>query len=93
MALPDRYNFENLVNEAEGIVLDELERQLGSRIDEVSEDEILDMAAYALNHIHPRYRVNLLGRLYARNADETYQSEVEDVVTESILKVRPQDER
>lgn len=85
MALQDKYNFEDLVNEAERIVLDELERQL---TDDPGQDEILDMAAYALNNIRPRYRVNLLGRLYTRSTDESYQQDVESAVREAILKVR-----
>lgn len=93
MALQDRYNFEDLVNEAERIVLDELEVQLAGELDSVTEDEILDMAAYALNNIHPRYRVNLLGRLYARSTSESYQSEVTNAVAEAISKVRTNDQR
>jgi competence protein ComFB len=88
MALQDRYNFDDLVNEAERIVLNELERQLGDGIEAVSEDEILDMAAYALNSVRPRYRVNLLGRLYARSTDSEYEAEVQDAVAEAVSKVR-----
>ena len=89
MALADRYNFEDLVNEAEHLVLDELERQLNEQQLEpqLSEDVILDMAAYALNHVSPLYRVNLLGRLYAQNVPEEYRAEIAAAVDASIRKI------
>lgn len=89
MALADRYNFEDLVNEAERLVLEELERQLIERgsLEGLSEDLVLDMAAYALNHVRPVYRVNLLGRLYARNVGEDYRAELSSSVSEAIDKV------
>ncbi|MFW5684949.1 MAG: late competence development ComFB family protein [Spirochaetota bacterium] len=88
MALADRYNLEDLVNEAERLVLDELDRQLDARGDEdLEEDLILDMAAYALNHVTPLYRVNLLGRLYAQNVPEEYRREVAEAVEAAVSKV------
>lgn len=89
MALVDRYNFEDLVNEAERLVLDELERQLGERGLEAQlrEDLILDMAAYALNHVSPLYRVNLLGRLYAQNVPEAYRAEIAAAVDAAVRKI------
>lgn len=89
MALADRYNFEDLVNEAERLVMDELERQLDERgaLEGLEEDLVLDMAAYALNHVRPVYRVNLLGRLYAQNVGEEYQGELSSAVSEAIDKV------
>ncbi len=88
MALEDRFNFEDLVNESERAVFDELERQLGSAVDATTEDAILDMAAYALNHVAPRYRVNLLGRLYARGQDEAFEANVTEAVREAVSVVR-----
>ena len=88
MALTDRYNFEDLVNEAERIVLEELERQLDARGNrDLAEDQILDMAAYALNNVSPLYRVNLLGRLYAQNAPAEYRDDVAKAVGEAIDRV------
>ena len=89
MALADRYNFEDLVNEAERLVLDELERRLADRAHEASldEDVILDMAAYALNQVAPLYRVNLLGRLYAQNVPEEYRAEISAAVDSAIRKI------
>ena len=88
MSLEDRYDFEELANEAERVVLDELERQLAERDEpEPDEDEILDMAAYALNQVPPRYRVNLLGRLYAQNMSDEYRGQVRDAVESAIHRV------
>ncbi|MFW5717720.1 MAG: late competence development ComFB family protein [Spirochaetota bacterium] len=89
MALAERYSFEDLVNEAERLVQDELERQLGERgaLEGLEEELVLDMAAYALNHVHPVYRVNLLGRLYARNVSDEYRAELSSAVREAIDRV------
>lgn len=90
MSLRDEYNFEDLFNEAERLVLDELERQLrmlpaGTNLR--NENTVLDIAAYALNHVRPRYRVNLLGRLYAQSVEDGYAAEIENAVTDAIRKV------
>lgn len=90
MALAEKYNFEDLVNEAERLVLDELESQLTSSpggLEDFDEDAILDMAAYALNNVRPLYRVNLLGRLYAQNVGDRYVAEIAAAVAEAIRKI------
>jgi len=90
MSLEDRYSFEDLVNEAERLVLAELEAQLAEEpggVGTYSEDEVLDMAAYALNNVRPLYRVNLLGRIYAQNIGEDYEQDVESAVREAIGKI------
>jgi hypothetical protein len=89
MALIDRYNFEDLVNESEHLVLDELEQQL-DRIDggsDLDEDLVLDMAALALNKVQPRYRVNLLGRLYAQNVSAEEGEAIAQAVRTAIERV------
>ncbi len=89
MALQDRFDLEDLVNESERLVLDAIETELADAIDRVSEEQILDIAALALNHVRPRYRVNLLGRLYAQNVTDEERTEVDQAVRSAILKVRP----
>ncbi len=89
MSLLERYNFEDLVNEAERLVIEELESQLAARGHDASEDQVLDMAAYALNKVAPLYRVNLLGRIYARNVPQPYLDEIRVAVTTAIEKVMP----
>lgn len=85
------YRFEELTNEAERLVLDELGRQLDEMGDTAcrSEDCLMDIAAYALNHVRPMYRVNLLGRLYADTFMQEYGDEVRDAVTTAIRKISP----
>ncbi len=89
MALADQYNFEDLVNESERLVLDELEQQISAvELDEpIAEDLILDIAALALNRVQPRYRVNLLGRLYAQHITDEESTVIRTAVAEAIDKV------
>ncbi len=92
MSLKDAYDFDFLVNAAERFVLDELEKQLQK--DEEGtickcQDCVLDMAAYALNHVRPAYRASLLGKLYSDNVDDSeYAKEIEAAVTLAIQKVQ-----
>ena len=91
MSLIDRYNFDELVNEAERMVFEELERQLAELPDTdacKTEDAVLDIAAYALNHVKPMYRVTLLGRVYAGTLQEEHADEVRGAVAEGIARVR-----
>lgn len=91
MGIRENYNFEFLVNEAEQIVLEELEKELQSEwAGDICkcQDCVLDMAAYALNNISPKYRVSLMGTLYAHNLKNTeYSKEVNKTVVESIKKI------
>jgi competence protein ComFB len=74
------------------MVLEELERQLAQDIEKKickCEECILDMAAYALNHVPPAYRASLLGTLYARAMDSTeYADKVREAVSKAIEVVR-----
>lgn len=91
MALRDRYNFDVLENEAENLVITELERQLALEGNEnvcSSEECVLDMAAYALNNVPPMYRATLLGRIYAPELDQEHHDEVERAVKEAVRIVR-----
>lgn len=86
------YDFSILVNEAERMVVDELERLLDdaeSRGICTCEDCVLDMAALALNTVKPLYRVSLLGTLYAQAADGTeYADRIRKAVDTAVEKVR-----
>ncbi len=86
------YDFDILKNEAERLVLSELERQLDERGAEgicLCEDCVLDMAAFALNAVKPMYRVSLLGTMYAAHAmdQESYAESVRAAVEAGIDKV------
>ena len=91
MGIRDEYDFGLLVNEAERMVTDELERRLAELADPgicVCQDCILDMAALALNALKPVYRVSLLGTMYAQAMDEgDYAAQVRLVVDASIARV------
>ena len=92
MALIENYDFQYLRNEAENLVLKELERQLDSFSAPLCRcnDCVVDMAAMALNTIKPLYRVSLLGTLYAATAmdEKAYASSVRQAVFKAIEKVR-----
>ena len=92
MAFIDNYDFELLKNEAENLVLKELERQLESFTEPICRcnDCVVDMAAMALNAVKPLYRVSLLGSLYTSHAmdEKEYAAKVREAVFNAIEKVR-----
>jgi competence protein ComFB len=90
MPITDRYDFDSLVNEAERMVLQELEKQLNTAVDVCTcQDCVLDMAALALNNVKPSYRVSLMGRVYARSGGNTqYAQDLARAVREGIAKVK-----
>ena len=91
MSLRDSYNFEDLVNETERIVLEQMEVQLNKEeFKDICkcQDCVLDMTALALNSLKPHYRVSLIGTVYAQTIDEgEYAGEVKKVVSSVIKKI------
>ena len=90
MAFEDDYDFHLLKNEAEALVLHELEHQLRSVQDICQCNEcIVDMAAMAMNTVKPMYRFSLLGTLYAAQAmnDQAYADSVQQAVAQAITRV------
>ena len=91
MAFKDDYDFHVLENEAEKIVIHELEQQLGKLSDDICRcnECVLDMAAIALNSVKPQYRFSLLGTLYAAQAvnEQNYADSVQKAVASAIKKV------
>ena len=92
MAFTDTYDFDLLKNEAEQMVLHELEKQLAARSEEVCRcnECVVDMAAIALNTVKPLYRFSLLGSLYAAQAmnEQSYADSVQQAVAQAIAKVQ-----
>lgn len=91
MELRRYFDFDDLVNEAERLVIDELGHQLDKPENKdllEKEDLIRDIAAYALNHVQPMYRANLLGRLYARAVHADEHEEVSAAVEAAIERIR-----
>ena len=92
MAFTEIYDFELLKNEAELLVLRELEKQLETYEPEICRcnECIVDMAAIALNAVKPLYRFSLLGTQYAAQAmnEKSYAESVEQAVTQAINRVK-----
>jgi len=92
MALADTYNFELLKNEAEELVLNELEKQLATQDSELCRcnECVVDMAALALNTVKPLYRFSLLGTQYAAQAmsEQAYAESLQHAVAQAIAKVK-----
>jgi len=86
------YDFQLLKNEAENLVIKDLERQLGSFPEPICKcnECILDMAAIALNTVKPLYRVSLLGTLYTASAmdEKKYGTSLREAVFNAIERVR-----
>ncbi|MDR2608576.1 MAG: late competence development ComFB family protein [Treponema sp.] len=92
MAFRDEYEFDLLKNEAENMVLTELEEQLTSYPGEICRcnECVVDMAAISLNSVRPLYRFSLLGTLYAAQAmnEKDYRMGIKEAVSRAIEKVR-----
>ena len=90
MNLSDRHLIDGLVNEAEELVIREMERQIPAHPDLCTCDEcIMDIAAYALNKVRPRYRVSLLDTVFAdRREQAAYDREIDRAVSDAIRVVR-----
>ncbi|OHD12450.1 MAG: competence protein ComFB [Spirochaetes bacterium GWD1_27_9] len=92
MAFRDNYDFELLVNEAERIIIEELEKQLSEDTENKickCQDCVLDMAALALNNVKSSYRSSFTGVIYAQQLyDGKYKEEVTKSVKRAIEKVK-----
>ena len=91
MALVDVHDLEFLKNEAEQIVLLELERQLKYLPEYICtcRECVLDIMALALNSIKPLYRVTLMGKIYTSIAmdEDVYAEHIRKTVFKAIAKV------
>ena len=89
MGIRERYDFHSLSNEAEELVVAEIERQIPAHPELCTCSEcILDVAAYALNMVRPRYRVSLLDSVYVQPEErKEYLKEIRQAVLDGILKV------
>ncbi len=90
MSLREQYDFEQLTNEAEELVLAELEAQMKRAPGLCScHDCVLDMAACALNAVRPSYRVSLLGAVETPNERRaSYDQEIREAVRTAIERVQ-----
>jgi len=92
MAFIDDYDFDLLKNEAELLVIREMDQQLKEETDNMCRcnECVVDIAAIALNTVKPLYRFSLLGTLYASQAmtEQAYADSVKDAVALAIKKVK-----
>ena len=92
MAFLDEYNFDLLKNEAEKMVIYEMEQQLKTASEDMCRcnECVVDIAAIALNAVKPLYRFSLLGTLYASQAmtEQAYADSVKHAVAQAIVKVK-----
>ena len=92
MAFIDEYDFVLLKNEAEILVIHEMEQQLKNKHEDMCRcnECIVDIAAIALNSVKPLYRFSLLGTLYASSAmnQKDYADSVKKAVASAIKKVK-----
>jgi len=92
MAFIDDYDFDLLKNEAELLVIREMEHQLKEETGNMCRcnECIVDIAAISLNTVKPLYRFSLLGALYASQAmtEQSYADSVKVAVTQAIKKVK-----
>jgi len=92
MSFINEYNFELLKNEAEILVINEMENQLKDEAEDMCRcnECVVDIAAVALNNVKPLYRFSLLGTLYASQAmtEQSYADSVRSAVEQAIEKVK-----
>jgi competence protein ComFB len=89
MGIRERYDFQSLRNEAEELVAAEIEKQIPAHPELCTCSEcILDVAAYALNSVSPRYRVSLLDSVYIQPEERNeYLKAIRRAVHDGIIKV------
>ena len=92
MAFIDEYGFDMLKNEAEKLVINEIEEQLKTGNEEMCRcnECIVDIGAIALSSVKPIYHSSLLGTLYASKAmsEGGYADSVKNAVEQAIEKVK-----
>jgi competence protein ComFB len=90
MGLREDHDFDALVNDAEGMVIDALEAGIARTPGICTcRDCVLDMAACALNSVRPSYRVSLLGSMSSRSSHSgEYERQIRQAVTDAIDRVQ-----
>jgi len=92
MGFIDEYDFDLLKNEAEVLVIQEIESQLEKESGNMCRcnECVVDIAAISLNTVKPLYRFSLLGTLYASQAmtEQAYADSLKKAVAFAIKKVR-----
>ncbi|MDC7126091.1 MAG: late competence development ComFB family protein [Spirochaetales bacterium] len=91
MGFEEEYELDFLVNEAEYMVFEELEKVLEQEESKdicKCQDCVYDMAALALNSVKPFYRASLLGKVYADAlSNSEYAESVKEAVKNAVKKI------
>ncbi len=91
MKLNERYDLENMKNRAEEMVFEAIEKEIekGGGDTCTCEECVLDLAAYALNHVTPRYYTSLLEPLTPRQETaRKAQVEIDLAIASGLKKLK-----
>ena len=90
MKLSDKYDLEKMGNRAEELVFEAIGKQIDAGADMCTCEEcVLDLAAWALNHVTPRYYTSLLAPLTPRpDIERTMQVEIELAIASGLKKLK-----
>lgn len=90
MKLNERYDLENMKNRAEEMVFGAIEKEIEKGGDTCTCEEcVLDLAAYVLNHVRPRYYTSLLAPLTPRpDAARKMQVEIGLAIAAGLKKLK-----
>ena len=90
MKLNERYDLENMGNRAEEMVFEAIEKQIEKGADMCTCEEcVLDLAAYTLNRVKPRYYTSLLAPLAPRpEAARKEQVEIDLAIASGLKKLK-----
>ncbi len=87
MRLQNRYSLENLKNRTEEMVFERIKKlKEEGTIFCTCQECVLDLAAFALNHVTPRYYTSLPGSLYPNRIQEKKLQIEIDLALETCLK-------
>ncbi len=90
MALEDRYNLHTIRNLTAEAVYGRVQRLLSEREDVCKcETCVLDLVAYTLNHVSPRYQTSLLGDLHPdKGREKKLEVEIDLALQAGVQRLR-----
>jgi len=90
MALEESYSLETIRNKAAEAVYERVERLLEARQDLCKcQTCVLDLVAFTLNHVSPRYQTSLLGNLHPDKLQEKkLQVEIDLALRAGLKRLR-----
>ncbi|HEB32043.1 MAG TPA: hypothetical protein ENI15_14410 [Spirochaetes bacterium] len=90
MRLQNRFSLENLRNRTEEMVFEKIEKlKEEGTVFCTCQECVLDLAAFALNHVTPRYYTSLLGPLRPnRTQEKRLQIEIDLALETGLKRIR-----